>query len=180
MKKCSKCQTYLSHNNFSRGSNGGYASYCKACAHEYYKQRYTKKLKKMRITSTHKQCRVCEELKPHNQFASKDGTSRKTETYCKQCRSFYGHERVLKKYGMIIDDYIDLMKKQNGVCAICKREDESGKRLSVDHDHSCCSRAGSCGKCIRGLLCSRCNKTLGMVEDNIDYLNSMIEYLNQK
>jgi hypothetical protein len=84
---------------------------------------------------------------------------------------------VLKKYGMIIDDYIDLMKKQNGVCAICKREDESGKRLSVDHDHSCCAGVSSCGKCIRGLLCSRCNRTLGMVEDNVDYLNSMIEYL---
>lgn len=179
MKKCSKCQTFLSYESFSKGSNGGYASYCKQCSHEYYKNRYERKLKKMRVTSTHKQCRICEELKPHSEFASRDGKGRKTETYCKECRKFYGHERALRKHGILIDDYIDMMKSQNGVCAICNKKEENGKRLAVDHDHSCCAGPSSCGQCIRGLICFKCNTALGMINDNVEILKSMIWYLQK-
>ena len=88
-----------------------------------------------------------------------------------------GTERVLSKYGLSIDSYMEIFNAQNGVCKICKNPELNGKRLSVDHDHACCSGVKSCGQCIRGLLCSRCNKTLGMVEDNVEYLQSMIDYL---
>lgn len=116
-------------------------------------------------------------MKPYSEFSSKDYRTKRTETYCRECKKFMGTERVLSRYGLDVDSYMDMFNKQNGICLICKNPERDGKRLSVDHDHSCCDGAYSCGKCIRGLLCSRCNKTLGMVEDNIDYLNSMIEYL---
>jgi len=32
--------------------------------------------------------------------------------------------------------------------------------LNVDHDHSCCGATHGCKKCIRGLLCSHCNRFL--------------------
>lgn len=34
----------------------------------------------------------------------------------------------------------------------------------IDHDHQCCNGPGSCGKCIRGILCPPCNQVLGWIE----------------
>jgi hypothetical protein len=47
--------------------------------------------------------------------------------------------------------YDELLKKQNGVCAICGRPPKT-RRLDLDHDHH--------RMVIRGLLCSRCNRFL--------------------
>lgn len=37
-------------------------------------------------------------------------------------------------------------------------------RLAIDHDHRCCNRSGSCGKCVRGALCNKHNTALGLYE----------------
>jgi hypothetical protein len=68
-------------------------------------------------------------------------------------------------------------KSQNGVCKICGEPEKYKNRLSVDHDHSCCPGITSCGKCIRGLLCSNCNRVLGQVNDDKGLLQKMIDYL---
>lgn len=60
-------------------------------------------------------------------------------------------QRLLKKYGLTIQAYNDLFKKQGGVCAICLRPPKT-KRLHVDHDHKS-------GK-VRGLLDYTCNRKL--------------------
>lgn len=58
-----------------------------------------------------------------------------------------------------IDSYNDIHKKQHGKCAICGiKESELKYKLCLDHDH----RNGE----PRGLLCRRCNSTLGMFEKN--------------
>ncbi len=64
-------------------------------------------------------------------------------------------------------------------CAICKRK-PSNKPLSIDHNHACCPGGKTCGKCIRGLLCRRCNTVLGLVNDDASILLSALKYLEEK
>lgn len=56
---------------------------------------------------------------------------------------------------------------QHGRCAICRKS--SKRRLHMDHDHKT--------KLVRGLLCGKCNKGLGLFNDTIDLLNRAIQYL---
>lgn len=51
--------------------------------------------------------------------------------------------------------------------------------LTVDHDHSCCPGATSCGRCVRGLICMRCNATLGMLNDDLATAEAVVEYLQR-
>jgi hypothetical protein len=82
------------------------------------------------------------------------------------------------KYSITPEDYKSLLDKQNGVCAICYEACKTTKGLAVDHDHRCCPGDKSCGKCIRGLLCSNCNGAIGMLQENISIFNRAIEYLS--
>jgi len=87
---------------------------------------------------------------------------------------------VLNRYGLTTEQYQDIFNKQNGVCAICKKPEIVRKNLSIDHDHRCCSHHKSCGKCIRGLLCFRCNQALGLLNDDIFILESARLYLSKQ
>jgi hypothetical protein len=51
-----------------------------------------------------------------------------------------------------------------GVCDICGRND---RPMTVDHDHSCCPTGASCGKCVRAILCQRCNTRMSWVDANL-------------
>lgn len=74
----------------------------------------------------------------------------------------------LKRYGITLTEYNELLKRQNGGCAICGY-DNDGKDLYVDHDH----KTGT----VRGLLCNGCNFGLGHFCDCVDRLEGAILYL---
>jgi hypothetical protein len=86
-------------------------------------------------------------------------------------------QNVLKKFGLDADGYDHILNMQGGVCAICKEECSSGRRLAVDHDHACCEGKASCGKCLRGLLCFKCNSAIGLFSDSEQLLRSALNYL---
>lgn len=68
-------------------------------------------------------------------------------------------------YRLTATEYKQILDNQAGVCGLCgKTPDQEGKSLAVDHDHSCCPGNRSCGACIRGLLCTRCNLAVGAYE----------------
>lgn len=84
----------------------------------------------------------------------------------------------IRKYNLTLEQFQVLYKSQNGCCSGCKRHQSELKRaMDIDHDHTCCPGNYSCGKCIRGLLCSSCNTTLGRVRDNPEILLNLALYL---
>lgn len=81
-----------------------------------------------------------------------------------------------KKYGLSIEKYEEMVKSQNNLCAICKKEETAVcgrlrkiRSLAVDH----CHMNGQ----IRGLLCGNCNQALGKFKDSIACLKNAISYL---
>lgn len=139
-----------------------------------------------------KKCSVCKTDQPlsnfYNSKSSKDGKGYR----CKPCdakarkkwsennpershRSQRG--RNLKhKYGITLEDYESLLKKQDYSCAICGTKENTALyghnetlNFSVDHCHST-------GR-VRGLLCNQCNRGLGMLGDTEESLRKALAYL---
>lgn len=71
------------------------------------------------------------------------------------------------RYGITDEDYGELLKSQDGKCAICGIE----AKLNIDHCHD--------NGHVRGLLCNQCNTALGLFKDNINNLLTAIEYLKK-
>lgn len=66
-----------------------------------------------------------------------------------------------RRHGLTPEAYTALIAAG---CRICGSTD----RLHVDHDHQCCHSSqrknGSCGKCVRGVLCPLHNTLVGYIE----------------
>jgi hypothetical protein len=77
----------------------------------------------------------------------------------------------LKKYGLTLEAYGDMLKQQHDCCAMCQESAPVNKRLSVDH----CHRTGK----VRGLLCSNCNFILGLAKDSVSVLRNAVSYLEK-
>lgn len=78
---------------------------------------------------------------------------------------------LIRKYGVSLSDYDNMLRSQGGKCAIClKPEAEQFKSvLHVDH----CHNTGV----VRGLLCRGCNHMLGAISDDVKALYRAISYL---
>lgn len=131
-----------------------------------------------------KECTNCNSIKKLDEYYFR--INKKTETkyyqsFCKNCQNRYDYNndknfKLKKAYGITLKEYEQLLSKQNGKCAICNIDNNGKYRnkpraFAVDHCHST-------GK-IRGLLCSDCNTGIGLLKDNINYLQLAIKYLNK-
>lgn len=73
-----------------------------------------------------------------------------------------------RRYQITSEHYEKLLHHQDRKCAICKQ----GKRLFVDHNH----QTGI----VRGLLCNACNLAIGILQENVKFLASAIDYLSSR
>ena len=149
-----------------------------------------------------KKCRKCGHFKPItgfflNGYRRKDGTS-KHRNECKAC-NVAAHDKYAKKnrkhlnaymksryteeekvrirvyglkrnYGLSEVDFDKLMVAQKGECAVCNKKDTK-RPLQVDHCHSS-------GK-VRGLCCLKCNRGMGLMEDNPEYLRNAADFIER-
>ena len=161
-KVCKDCHLTLPIKTFQRyqiKSGDGYTTNCKPCINKRSRQR-------------HQQRKHDPEYR-----ARRNAIARKNKAL--KPRSYMGRrgEWLKYKFGLTLEDYDKMLSDQNGVCAICQKECKTGKGLGIDHDHKCCSGEKSCGKCIRGLLCSNCNGAIGMLQEDFKIIDRAKEYI---
>lgn len=154
-KRCPRCKTIRDASEFPHNptTHTGLASYCLDCSREYAQKRASLSHVRERSRQSQKEARANDPER------------------------FFGYA-LKKNYNITVEDYKQMMEAQGGVCAICGGPNPDGRRLHVDHDHECCGERGrSCGKCVRGLLCTRCNQGLGSFMDSPEVLRNAIAYL---
>jgi hypothetical protein len=148
-KVCTGCKTKKKINCFSKAPRyvQGVRSWCKECERKNNRdalRKSTVRVEKNKQVSRDRWKRT----------RSDPETSQALSAMVKKAR-------LLRMYGVSPSEFSAMLKKQNGVCAICKNPElvkQSGGDLSVDHCHET-------GK-VRGLLCRRCNTGLGMFGDH--------------
>jgi len=88
------------------------------------------------------------------------------------------HVRLARQSGLGRDGIVALWEARGDICWACGT---NTRRLHMDHDHSCCPIYCNkkCGKCIRGLLCQRCNNVLGHVKESRELLSALSNYLDR-
>jgi hypothetical protein len=175
-KCCTKCKkSYPATNEYffnNKRCVDGFYSWCKECykqsmqtnkRKEYAKQWYENNLKNNKKYQENQKAKNKLRYEANKEHIKQYRESRKEEN----------KENQLKiKFGINLDNYNNMLEKQNHCCNICGlHKSNFTRQLAVDHCHTT-------GK-IRGLLCVSCNNGLGRFKDNINYLQSAINYLQK-
>lgn len=89
--------------------------------------------------------------------------------------------QIKTQYNITLPEKQKLYNRQNNKCLFFDFCGNAPNLLSVniDHDHKCCPNIKSCGKCIRGLLCTSCNTFLGKIERHPGLIKSMLIYIKK-
>jgi len=128
-----------------------------------------------------KTCSMCEIMQPLDNYSLYPDGIAGRQSRCRTCQQT---TRRSQTYKLSPKDFAKILESQGNVCAICKQKPMGqtgpGKGWQVDHDHSCCPAKGkTCGKCIRGILCSPCNNGLGQFKDNEESLKNALSYIQK-
>ena len=107
-------------------------------------------------------CKPCKVIKSRTyQQENYEWWRKYRSDYTRQKRAFFE-----------VGEYDRKFEEQNYCCAICGATESGGKgAFHADHDHET--------ETPRGILCFHCNSALGFFKDNVDFLQSAIEYLNK-
>lgn len=116
--------------------------------------------------------------------------SRERETF--EQRAVRVLKYTLYNHRMTMEQYTALRLAQADRCGACKEPLRFGetRAVTVDHDPRCCQyetlstgrKKGSpisCGKCVRALLCSPCNRAVGFFERYPQRVYMWIDYIRR-
>lgn len=162
---------------------------CKICGRERDKARRQPGFKRQ---YTHTHCKQGHERTPENRASNGQCRPCKLEkikewwasrplykqTWRSNMRRSNWHgvnlEHIKTRYGLTLSEYEEMMYRQKGNCAACKRTlDVSKPKTSphIDHDHVT-------GK-VRGILCRMCNIGIGHFDDDTEAMLAAVSYLKK-
>ena len=129
-----------------------------------------------------KTCRTCKQEKEIPLFDKNPTGVHGVRGTCRECRSSNKKRtkryNIRAKYGISLNEFMDMYESQDGCCAICNKEieiyatrDKAYEVANIDHCHKTNK--------IRALLCNHCNTGLGKFMDRADLLMKAVEYLNK-
>lgn len=113
-------------------------------------------------------CVECKTEKPMDQFNRKISEKTGFQRHCRECNKRINREQYFKhNWGISLEELEQLKLAQNHCCACCGESAE----LVIDHHHET--------GIIRELLCSPCNVAIGYLNDSIERVNKLAEYLKK-
>jgi len=125
-----------------------------------------------------------------NKHALSTRASRERETF--EQRAVRVLKYTLYNHRMTMEQYTALRLAQADRCGACKEPLRFGetRAVTVDHDPRCCTYETlstgrtkgvpiSCGKCVRALLCSPCNRAVGFFERYPQRVYMWIDYIRR-
>ena len=169
VQTCNRCKIEKQLSDFP-SERRGRRRVCRQCRSAYRLAHYhAHKLEKREIDRA---------WRHHNREVNRE----RLRNYRLENRDRIDDQAILRKFGITMEQYRGRLAAQGGGCAICGSTNpgqSNHARLPVDHDRSCCPGDRSCCRCVRGILCSRCNRALGLFGDDPDRLTSAARYLLQ-
>jgi Recombination endonuclease VII len=140
-KPCNKCKAIQPLTNFykCKRCKNGYRPDCKLCYTVNYRGRYTEYQKKW--------------IKANPHYPKNWEKANKIKRKAINMKWTYNVTPV---------DFLGMLYSQSFSCADCKTPfgNDRKTRPNIDHAHDApcrCSGYRSCGQCVRGLVCSKCN-----------------------
>lgn len=112
-----------------------------------------------------RRCARCKTTKPVAEFSRSKKTLSGLQPRCKRCSRGY---EVMKKFGLTLEQHDAIYRHANGRCEACG----STKNLNLDHDHAT-------GR-VRGILCGKCNRALGLLRDDLVVIQGLYGYLKEQ
>lgn len=138
---------------------------CRACsAAKCRARRKANKLLPRDRAGDTKRCERCRVVFPVSNFHRDAGSTDGLYRYCRPCGVI--HARACR-YGLTRDRVIEMLKQQR--CEACQEPLLADSEKQIDHRHS--------DGAVRGILCDRCNTTLGACKENPAIFMALCGYL---
>lgn len=196
IRRCTKCIQDKPDSAYGKAPRNPEkkSTVCKECTVKRQREWGAKnKLKNLSgIALTEFKCRTCDVLKPIEEFYRVANTKNGIGSECVGCVRHRDRLRYRKdpsrrktearwgaiksKFSLTQEQWFQLLSSQGGKCAICDIDliimvHRRKNSACTDHDHE----TGA----VRGILCTRCNQGIGLLQDQYDVVQRAADYLKR-